>query len=321
MSQTASEQAARLQAEKLDASLAAIQRSLLSTARPARSRPRSRRIGRTHHVTPIADIKECEDHAMLGVFSELVQRTTNPYTIPTQLNRLVDLAVTVRYRCGKAQYEAVAVPDPEFEAANFGTRLRMVKYLQDLRLLLWLLCRKEYTCHRSLVVNSSPRSELVLEARLVSSWTIWTTFEIASLAPQGKIRCRDEAYLEYLLRVLRSEPLKLKINHQILNSVHPLTGILLWQIDLNADLGQALKLRLARQQANLKKLVHKVSITKAGVLENSLRRLGIHLDALLEDSTRWYVGQMETIFEQLKRTGYSPLPLNGHLFNISRHIS
>jgi hypothetical protein len=199
MSQTSSQQTTRLQAERLDTALAAIQRSLLSTARPARSRPRNRRIGRTtRRVTPIADIKECEDYAMLGVFSELVQRTTNPSTIPAQLNRLVDLAVTVRYRCGKAEYEAVAVPDPEFEAANFGTRLRMVKYLQDLRLLLWLLCRKEYTCNRSLVINSSPGSELVLEARLVSSWTARTTSVLASWGSQARKRHRDGVYLRFL---------------------------------------------------------------------------------------------------------------------------
>jgi hypothetical protein len=244
MSQTSSQQTTQLQAERLDTALAAIQRSLLSRARPARSRPRSRRIGRTPHVTPIADNKESKDHALLDVFSELVQRTTNPSTIPAQLNRLVDLAVTVRYRCGKAQYEAVAVPDPEFEAANFGTRLLMVKYLQDLRLLLWLLCRKEYTCHRSLVFNTSPRSELVLEARLVSSWTIWTTCEIASFGPQAKIRCRDKAYLRYLQKMLDSEVFELGINLGTQDCFRPLTGILLWQIDLNSDRLAALELNI-----------------------------------------------------------------------------
>jgi hypothetical protein len=233
MSQTSSQQTTRLQAEKLDATLAAIQRSVLSTARLARSHPRSRRIGRTtRRVTPIADIKECEDHAMLGVFSELVQRTTNPSTVPAQLNRLVDLAVTVRYRCGKAQYDAVAVPDPEFEAANFRTRLRMVKYLQDLRLLLWLLCRKEYTCHRSLVINSPPRSELVLEARLVSSWAFRTTFEIASLRPRSKLRCRDEACLRYLLNQILRVSLKFKSNPRIRNPIYSWMGLKNWQHDL-----------------------------------------------------------------------------------------
>jgi hypothetical protein len=191
---------------------------------------------------------------MLGVFSGLVQRTTNPSTIPAQLNKLVDLAVTVRYRCGKAQYEAVAVPDPEFDAANFGTRLRMVKYLQDLRLLLWLLCRKEYTCHRSLVIKSSPRSELVLEARLVSSWTVLTTFEIASWASKAKIRCRDGAYLTYLLEKWRGESLEFRSNLRTRKYFSSLLGLLTWEKDLVIDRVHALDLAKARLQAVIDKL-------------------------------------------------------------------
>ena len=234
MSQTASQQAARLQAEKLDATLAAIQRSLLSTARPARPRPRSRRIGRTPHVTPIADIKECKDHAMLGVFSELVQRTTNPSTIPAQLNRLVDLAVTVRYRCGKAHFEPLALPDPEFEAASFETKLRMVKYLQDLRLLLWLLCRKEYFCDRAFQLTSLPQSQLIPEARLVSSWTVWTTLEIASLRSKTKLRCRDGPFLRYLL-FFRSESLEFRSNLRTEDPHYPPIGLRMWHIDLMTE--------------------------------------------------------------------------------------
>jgi hypothetical protein len=110
---------------------------------------------------------------MPGAFSELVQQTADLSIVPTQINKLVDLAVTVRYRCGKAHFEPLALPDPEFEAASFDTKLRMVKYLQDLRLLVWLLCRKEYFCDRAFQLTSLPQSQLVRENRLVSSLIIY----------------------------------------------------------------------------------------------------------------------------------------------------
>jgi hypothetical protein len=174
VSQASSQQATHLQADRLDATLATIQRSLLNMAHSAHSRPRSRRTGRKmRHSRPImeSESEDCGDSSMQGVFSELVQRTAEPAIIPSQLNRLVDLVVTVRYRCGKAHFEALAIPDLEFEAAGVETKLRMIKYLQDLRLLLWLLYRKEHVCKGSFEFARFSRSEFISEAGLVSSWT------------------------------------------------------------------------------------------------------------------------------------------------------
>lgn len=119
----------------------------------------------------MVDVEEKEEQSMPGIFSELVQRTVNPSTIPVQINRLVDLAVTVRDRCSKAQFRAATVPDPEFNAADFKTKLRMVNYLQDQRLLLWLLCRKEYVVSRGHVFHCLPHSSLIPVANLGSAWT------------------------------------------------------------------------------------------------------------------------------------------------------
>ena len=113
-----------------------------------------------------------------------------------------------------------------------------MKYLQDLRLLLWLLCRKEYTCHRSLVINSSPGSELVLEARLVSSWTVWTTLERASLDSQAKITCIDRVYLRYLKGLCNkyiNEYLELGNILQSNNSLRSLIGLMIWARYLTND--------------------------------------------------------------------------------------
>jgi len=170
--QKSAQQATQLQVEKLDATITAIQRSLLSATRPARSHPRNRPIRkRVRHDRPITESEEYQDNSMTGIFSEIVQRTIEPSIIPVQINRLVDIAITVRYRCGRASFEAVAVPDPDFEAADIETKLRMIKYLQNLRLLLWLLYRQDYSRDRIFALPYHPHSELIPEAQLVSSWT------------------------------------------------------------------------------------------------------------------------------------------------------
>ena len=153
---------------------------------------------------------------MPGIFSELVQRTVDPSTIPVQINRLVDLAVTVRYRCGKAQFRAVAVPDPEFDAADFETKLRMVKYLQDLRLLLWLLSRKEYVVSRDHVFHYLPQSSLIPDANLCSTWTFWRTINHLSIdigAPRSLLE-KEEQYQKYVVAQCKKIPRKRLILEQ-----------------------------------------------------------------------------------------------------------
>lgn len=173
-SQASSHHTTRCQLESLDARIAAMQRSILNIPhhKGVKPRRRVRKPDPRRHVS--------QEHAFLGAYSELEQRTPNPPAVPTQLNKVVDIAVTARLRCGKWHLEAFAIPDTAFEAANFGTRLRMVKYLQDLRLLLWLLCRKECIRDRLLNPSSLPRSELISESRLVSSWNISTIFDITA---------------------------------------------------------------------------------------------------------------------------------------------
>ena len=168
-SQASSHQTTRCQLESLDARIAAMQRSILNIPhqKGSKTRRRVRKPDPRRHVSQ-------KEHSLLGVYSELEQRIPAAPAIPTQLNRLVDIAVTARHRCGKWHLEALAIPDSAFEAADFGTRLRMVKYLQDLRLLLWLLCRKEYSRDWLLNPSGLPRSELISEARFVSSWSLAT---------------------------------------------------------------------------------------------------------------------------------------------------
>lgn len=297
-SQATSHQTTCVQAERLDATLAAIQRSLLGISTKNRQVSKTRRkiLKPQPRKHGLPESRHEEVPSMPGVFSELVQQTADHSIVPAQINKLVDLAVTVRYRCGKAHFEPLALPDPEFEAASFETKLRMVKYLQDLRLLLWLLCRKEYFCDRAFQLTGLLQSQLIPEARLASSWTVWTTSEVASFGPKAKIRCRDEASLEYLQRMLCIESFEFGSKIQTQNSLYPSIGLRIWQSDLEGDHGQALKLRLARQQANLKKLVHKRLMMKV-VYGITRPRLDIcsmdHIYVNLEDSLRWLASQID----------------------------
>jgi hypothetical protein len=183
-----------------------MQRSLLNipTAhqKGTRSRRRARRPDSRRHVSR-------EGHSLLGLYSELEQRTSNPPAVPIQLNRLVDIAVTAQRRCGKWHLQALAIPDSAFDAADFGTRLRMVKYLQDLRLLLWLLCRKEYSRDWLLNPSGFPRSELISEARLVSSWSLSTLCIIPTRIPLAKFRYEHEYHeMDYTGFLPRRPPTK-----------------------------------------------------------------------------------------------------------------
>jgi hypothetical protein len=64
--------------------------------------------------------------------------------------------------------------------------------------------------------------------------------------------------------------------------------------------------------------VHRASITRAGVPENRLRRLGIQLDAIIKDSVGWLVRHIEALLGQVKRRY---LRFNRHLLDSSRHLS
>ena len=190
------------QAEKIDAILSAIQRSLLNAPAKEQRTPRTWRNARKTSFCRrnVVDVEEKKEQFMPGIFSELVQRTVDPSTIPVQINQLVDLAITVRYQCGKAQFRAIAVPDPEFDAADFGTKLRIVKYLQDLRLLLWLLSRKECVV-KDHIFHRLPQSPLILDANLSSAWTFWRTLNLLSIGipvPRGFLE-KEKQYLKYVI--------------------------------------------------------------------------------------------------------------------------
>jgi hypothetical protein len=180
-----------------------MQRSLLSIPNKSRTHPKSRRNSRKLHLTKRGQAGYHRNGSILGPPSEPVQDIKLPPKVPAQLTRLVDLAVTVRYRSGQAQFETVAVLDPDFEAAGIETKLRMVQYLQDLRLLLWLLCRKQRSDPRLITPYSTHHSKLMSEAGLVSYWTIRMTLSMAAHSDEPQLNHSHVGSMLYLLQCVR----------------------------------------------------------------------------------------------------------------------
>ncbi len=125
--------------------------------------------------------------------------TSNSSNAEIQTNRLIDLAVTVRYQRGKAQFKAIAVPDQIFEAADWETKLRMVKYLQDLRLLLWLLRGDTYASNRSshFCYITSSSSCLYSETDLASRWMLGSVLETKDYHCELMVNRWSEDHLEH----------------------------------------------------------------------------------------------------------------------------
>jgi len=194
LAQTSSQHTSRVQVERLDATLVAIQRSLLSMPSTASTRSRARRTSRKLRQNSRRQAGHYKDTSLLEIIEE-------PPTNPAQLNRLIDLAITVRYRGGEARFEALAISDPEFEAADFATKLRMVKYLQDLRVLLWLLSQKRWHYKAgTFTTDSIYQSNLMPEARLVYSWSLGTTLNMVTSWHESQL---DEPHLHYLCYMLQ----------------------------------------------------------------------------------------------------------------------
>jgi hypothetical protein len=164
ISQATSQQLHVQQAEKFDKTLAAIQYSLLAISTKEqcghRTRQKARKTKSRRFVTSGVDLEE--ERSTSALSSETVRRAVDLSTSSFQINKLVDLAITVRYQCGKAQFKAIAVPDQVFETANGETKLRMVKYLQDLRLLLWLLRRDTYAINGLSAFRNVKRSSYLM---------------------------------------------------------------------------------------------------------------------------------------------------------------
>jgi hypothetical protein len=119
---------------------------------------------------------------------------------PTQVNRLVDIAVTVRYRRGKPCVSILGIIDQEFQEADFETKRRMVKSLQDLRFLIWL-----FTCNTDLGSNfqssiMKPQSGLIRDAGIASTWNFWKwhTLVMAGTIPDC-LRERLSEFMTYIL--------------------------------------------------------------------------------------------------------------------------
>jgi len=116
-----------------------------------------------------------------------------------RVNQLIDIAITVRYRQGKASFNAIAIKDQGFEEADFRTKRQMVKLLQDLRLLIWLFTRNANFGTRLCGHAFISQIPLVFETNIGLSWNFWRWREMVQ---SGRLpRLQPERLSEFLEHV------------------------------------------------------------------------------------------------------------------------
>ena len=140
LSHDCSQSFSQQQADKLDSIMVMMQYNLLNSQNPRSSIHRQ---ALAQQSTPLQKTSKRTSRLQKSTFESRSKRSVcstppSPKELAHLLN-LVDTAVTVKFRRNGWHFEMVAIPDESYEIANIKTKIRMVKVLQDLRLLIWLL--------------------------------------------------------------------------------------------------------------------------------------------------------------------------------------
>ena len=91
----------------------------------------------------------------------LVARTSRKPQEAHTLMRLVKTAFLVQEANGKPVVEMLAIADQQFESANDASKIAMVKYIQNFRLLVWLLRRDNLACTARACANEDSPGVLI----------------------------------------------------------------------------------------------------------------------------------------------------------------
>ena len=97
---------------------------------------------------------------------ESATRTQRPPEHPHTLMRLVKTAYLVQESNGRPVIEMLATTDNNFESAEIPKKLEMIKYIQGLRLLMWLLRHDNLTSAARFCANDDPVSNLLKNGKL-----------------------------------------------------------------------------------------------------------------------------------------------------------
>jgi hypothetical protein len=165
----------------------------------------------TLHVTPELPPTNLESRNEMGCTQNVASTTgfeheaehcssDNPITQFLRVNQLVDIAITVRYRQGKPIIGVIGILDPDFEAAEFETKVRMVKFLQDLRLLFWLFAHNNNFERSIQRQTTNDQSAITKSSNLAITWNLWKTSEVVRAGcfiPNSTRNRHDKCYMNF----------------------------------------------------------------------------------------------------------------------------
>lgn len=162
------------QADKLDSIMVMMQYNLLNSQNPRSSIHRQTR---AQQSIPLQKTSKRTSRLQKSMFESRSKRSvcsTPPSPKEsTHLIRLVDTAVTVKFRRNEWHLEMVAIPDESYQTADIKMKIRMVKVLKDLRLLIWLLRQERCQAFQKYRYAESQSLDLVLEKSISSAWFVW----------------------------------------------------------------------------------------------------------------------------------------------------
>jgi len=154
--------------ESIDTRLKGIERelrqSIAASQRPRNSRnwQKIRKCARVNFPARASKVEPLET-----IHRESVQ-TSNFRS--TELFRVIRPGYLFYDEDGKTKIDLVALRDNKFDNADINTQLRMIEYLKNLRLIVWLLKKQNYLSYTESILGRIFRSGLASQASLTSKW-------------------------------------------------------------------------------------------------------------------------------------------------------
>lgn len=138
--------------------------------------------------------------------------------------RLVKPAILIQEENGIMSKELIALEDKRFNSASSNRKLALIQYIQKLRLILWLLERRNYLTFRYNYLGRPARSHLGYQGALNSSWDLANTYtdllrslrarniDLSTTVPW----IRKKAWLQYMFDRVRDQDNNAETTMQII---------------------------------------------------------------------------------------------------------
>jgi hypothetical protein len=125
--------------------------------------------------------------------------------------RLVKPAILMQEDDGILSKELIALDDKKFTSASSKRKLALVQYIQKLRLILWLLERRNYQTFRNNYLGRPARSCFGYQGSLNSSWNLANTYtdllrglRVKNISLSATLPwIREKAWLQHMFNSVR----------------------------------------------------------------------------------------------------------------------